>query len=315
MGDRSTLASDGVVLCAGGLRIAERSAAPESRADLSVAAVRAIARPQGPPFESRLSDGFVWRRHWADGGRLVVEIVDIAVVEVDDATATITVDRVLDPEMEQHLIFDHVLPLVLARSGAIVLHGAVISRGGRGIALMGKTGAGKSTLTAYAWQQGWTIGGDDGAVLHPDGPLVEPTYSTVRLTEAAARLIGVDPSSCSPIVGKLRLPASSDGDFDGAPVELIAIVAVEPAGEGGAAAFERLDAIDAHARLFAGCFHADFSGEARLPALMTGLASVVEEALVGRLTVPRGLEGLAEAERSLTSIVAVGDVQPGRAPR
>ena len=45
----------------------------------------------------------------------------------------------------------------------MVLHGAVVSRDGAGAVLIGATGAGKSTLTAYAWQAGWTVGGDDGA--------------------------------------------------------------------------------------------------------------------------------------------------------
>jgi hypothetical protein len=315
MADRSTLAPDGIVRCAGGLRIAERSAADTADADLAVGRVRPVRRPPGPAFESRLSDGSVWRRHWTDGDRLVVEIVDVADVEVDDATSTITVDRELDPEMEQHLIFDHVLPLLLARLGGIVLHGAVISREGRGIVLIGKTGAGKSTLTAFAWQQGWTVGGDDGAVLHPEEVAAEPTYSTVRLTTEAALLIGVEPSSCSPVVGKLRLQADTEFPFEAAPVPLVAVVAVEPGPAAGRAGFQRFGPIDAHARLFAGCFHADFSSDARLPALVTGLASVVERATVGRLSVPRGREGLADAERLLRSLLVPGGTRIEEVPR
>lgn len=295
------MALEDVVPCAGGLFVAQRGAEiPHRELALRVGGVTAVARPQGRPVEARRTDDVVWRRHWLGDDRLVVEFVDLAIVEVDRVSGTVVFDRHLDPDVEQHLLLDHVLPLVLAQRGALVVHGGLISLAGTGVVLMGASGAGKSTLTAFAWQHGWTVGGDDGVVLHPsDPPIAEPTYPTVRLTSASADLLGIDRSGVSYVAGKVRLPVNGSPSFRQDPVELRLIASLEPATGGEAPRFERLAGVDAHACLFGSAFHAELSRSRLLPAVVGGLASVVEATTVGRLTVPRGLDGLAAAERLL----------------
>jgi hypothetical protein len=300
---------DGIVACSGGLLVAQRGAPPGSREpSLRVGGVATVRPPDSPPVEVRRSDNHVWRRHWLDDDRLVIEFVDLALVEVDGAT--VVFDRDLPDEMEQHLLFDHVLPLVLARDGRLVLHGGVVSRGGRGAVLVGATGAGKSTLTAFAWQQGWTVGGDDGSVLFTtDPPTVEPTYATLRLTPTSADLLGIDPATSSAVVGKMRIAGHGRQAFHQRAVELRLIAIIEPVGD-AEASFEPLGAINAHARLFGSTFHADLSRTNLLPAMLDELATIVETTTVGRLTVPRGLAGLTSAEQLLRMLLD-GDGQCG----
>ena len=300
----ATVALGEIVVCSGGLLVAQRGAAlPAQGPVLRVGAVRAVFAPDSPPTEARRSDGVVWRRHWLQDDRLVIEFVNLATVEVDEASSTVVFDRLLPPEMEQHLLLDHVLPLTLARDGALVLHAGLISRDGKGVALVGASGAGKSTVTAFAWQKGWTVGGDDGVVLFPTvPPTVEPTYTTVRLTRESTALLGFAPEGTSPAVGKLRLTGNGRRAFRQDPVELSFIVIIDPAPAGAAAGFERLGAIDAHAQLFGSTFHADLSANRFLPAVVEGLASIVETTPVGRLSVPRGLDGLVAAERLLRTL-------------
>ncbi len=292
------MALEGVVRCAGGLRVAQRGAELPLRAPvLRVGSIAPVSPPESPPVEARRSDNVVWRRHWLEEDRLVIEFVNLVLVEVDEASGTVVFDRGLPDEMEQHLLFDHVLALVLARRGQLVLHGGVISRNGRGAVLIGTSGAGKSTLTAFAWQQGWTVGGDDGAVLFATNPpVVEPTYATVRLTPMSAHLLGMEPHPNSAVVGKFRIAGAGRRAFRQERVELHLIAMVEPASTRHVARFERLDAIEAHARLFGSTFHAELSGKRLLPAIVEDLASIVETTTVGRLTVPFGLDGLAAAE-------------------
>lgn len=299
---RSTPALEDVVLCANGLQVAQRQAGLPlpPPPGLHVGDIAPVSLPDSSPLTAQRSDGFVWRRHWSEADRLVIEFVDLAVVEVADSNGLVTFDRLLHAEMEQHLVFDHVLPLVLARRGALVIHGGVISRAGKGAVLVGATGAGKSTLTAFAWQQGWTVGGDDGAVMYPtDPPTVEPTYATVRLTPGSADLLGVDPTMSAPVIGKMRIVGEGAQAFSQAVVELRVIAIIEPADAGEEARFEHLDGIDAHARLFGSTFHADLSKDRLLPAVLDRLGWIVERSLVGRLTVPRGREGLLAGERLL----------------
>jgi hypothetical protein len=293
---------DRVVPCSGGLLVAPRGATGPAVPALRVGSVGTVRPPPSAPVEVRRNDDHVWRRHWLDGDRLVIDFVDVAFVEVD--RDTVTFDRSLAPEMEEHLLLDHVLPLVLARDGQLVVHGGVIGRGGQGAVLVGATGAGKSTLTAFAWQRGWTVGGDDGAVLFTtDPPTAEPTYATLRLTPATTDLLGIDPAVCSEVVGKVRVHGHGREAFHQGPVELRAIAIIEPVAA-GEARFEPLAGADAHARLFGSTFHAELSRNDRLPATLEGLAAIVETTTVGLLLVPRGLDGLASAELLLRALVA-----------
>ncbi|MDQ3569703.1 MAG: hypothetical protein M3396_03605 [Actinomycetota bacterium] len=264
---------------------------------LQVVGTDVVSPPDGLPVEARRSDNVVWRRHWLQEGRLVIEFVGLALVEVHETSGTVIFDRELPADMEEHLLFDHVLPLVLARRGRLVVHGGVISQKGKGAVLIGSSGAGKSTLTAFAWQRGWTVGGDDGAVLYATNPpMVEPTYATVRLSPVSADLLGIDPEATSAVVGKMRISGEGDGAFRQERVELRVIAMIEPVAAGEVARFERLDGVNAHARLFGSTFHAELSGVSLLPNTIEGLASIIESTIVGRLTVPRDLAGLAAAE-------------------
>lgn len=304
-----------VVACAGGLRVAQRGAAPPSGSDptstLRVGAVAPVASPDTRPMEARRSDGVVWRRHWPEPDRLVVEFVDLAMVEVREDQGLVVFDRVLAADTEQHLLLDHVLPLVLARRGHVVLHGGVISRAGKAAVLVGSPGAGKSTLTAFAWQEGWTVGGDDGAVLvATDPPAVEPTYATIRLTAHSAAMLGIDLADGSGVVGKTRITGHGARTFRQERVALRLVAVVEPAATDAGAQFVPLAGIDAHAQLFGSTFHADLTSRGgSLPTVVHDLATIVEAIVVGRLRVPRGRSGLAAAERLLRRL-ADGEAPP-----
>jgi hypothetical protein len=295
-----------LVRCSGGLLVAQRRAGemdlPASM--LRVAEITDVDLPETAPIEVRRGDGVVWRRHWAERERLVIEFVGLTRVAVDDARNTVTFDRELPDETEEHLLFDHVLPLVLAQRGGLVVHGGVVSRAGAGAVLVGNSGAGKSTLAAYCWQQGWTLGNDDGAVLFPtDPPTVEPTYATLRLTPAAVQMLELSRESTSSVVGKIRLTGAGSTAFRQKRIQLSVIAVIEPGPASGEARFIPSDGIAAHAELFGSTFHADLSRDRRLPAVVDALASIIETTVVGRLQVPRGLDGLASTETLLRDLL------------
>lgn len=297
--------SDDIVYCAGGLRVAQRGSPPPGRpGDLQVGPVGVLASPTREPIETRRSDNVIWRRHWSEPDRLLIDYVDLASVQVEDATGIVTFDQELPHEMEQHLVFDHVLPLVLARRGQLVLHAGVISLDEAGVVLVGASGAGKSTLTAFAWQHGWAVGGDDGAVVTPGLlPVVEATYATVRLTKEAAGLLGLDQTNAPPVVGKTRFAGDARRGLQAGVVPLVLIAVVEPVGENLEARFHPLSGAAAHARLFGSTFHSDLVIGRNLSVTVDALAQVIDVTTVGRLSVPRGRAGLAATERLLRSQV------------
>lgn len=269
--------------------------------DVRVHQVRPVAVPTTDPVEGLRADGTTWRRAWSLPDRLVLDFDGIAALEASD-DGTVTVDRPLTPEMEQHLLIDHILPLLLARRGALVVHGAVLELGGRAVVLIGASGTGKSTLSAHAWQQGWTLGGDDGAVLDvQEGAVsVTSTHSTLRLTPEAAALVGIPAEEGAAAVGKRRLRTMRSGlPHRHGPAALHLVAEVQPAPVGSVADFTPLTGVAAHAALFGCTFHADLARGQLLRSVVNSLGTVVEAVSVGRLSVPRGRAGLASAEAVL----------------
>lgn len=81
------------------------------------------------------------------------------------------------------LLLGSVLKLALRLQGKICLHGCVLAVGEQAIAILGDSGAGKSTTAAALAGQGYPILSDDVALLteFSDGFLVHPGYPRLRL--------------------------------------------------------------------------------------------------------------------------------------
>ena len=293
------------VRCGGGLTVFQRGSSrpPSHMSALEVGPVRVVTRPGFPPVEAHSADHVLWRRHWAEPDRLVIEFVDVADVEVD-RQGVVTFDRHLTSQTEQHLLLDHVLPLYLANRGALVVHGGVVGRRGRGVVIVGSSGAGKSTLTAYCWQNGWTIGGDDGAVLWAGPPAtVEPTYSTIRLLPDAVELLELNPAAATTVLHKYRVADDGTEGLAQRMFDLAAIVVIEPGVTSGEVRWEELRGIRAHAELFGSTFHSDFSRDRHLPEVVDAIAGIIDQVPVARVEVPRGLVGLQGVEQFLRELV------------
>lgn len=292
---------------AGGLVVAERGAAPAHGLAVRVGAVRPVARPADEPLVACNVDHELWRRTWVLPDRLVIEYLDVVLLEVTLADLTVTFDRTLAPDMEQHLLLDHVLPLLLTLRGQVVLHGAVVCLGGRAAVLVGPSGAGKSTLTAYAWQQGWTVGGDDGAVLHLGPPVAcEPTYPTIRLTVESTALLGVAPDVGGRVANKLRVTGRGERRFDPAIRPLALVAEIVPVPADAPAELVPLRGALTHATLFGYAFHLQLSEGPLLRRAVEVLAGVADVVPIARLRVPRGLSGLTAAEALLRNHLSRG---------
>lgn len=106
------------------------------------------------------------------------------------------------------------LGLLLHRRGTTCLHGSVVSVHGRTIALLGDSGAGKSTTAAALVAQGGTLISDDIAALRANGDriIVARGCTNVRLDpEASARIVRTgQPLATAPWVDKLLWDVSGD---------------------------------------------------------------------------------------------------------
>ena len=110
----------------------------------------------------------------------------------DDGGAVAIWPASSEPAYAAHLVLDMALPLALSRSGEIVLHGAAIEVGGRAVAVLGESGAGKSTV-ASAWAAaGGRFLADDWFVLEGTAPGfgVRPSHPSLRVAPGAAAPAG-----------------------------------------------------------------------------------------------------------------------------
>lgn len=268
---------------------------------LAVNGPASVVAPSNQPVESRRDDGTLWRRHWVDGERLVIDFVGAAMAEVVDGT--VWFDRALDEQMSEHLVLDHVLPLWLANEGRLVVHAALVARDDVGAALIGRSGAGKSTLTTFLGGNGWRVGGDDGIVISPGPPTTaEATYPSIRLTDQSVELL--DTRDATPIAGKSRLSLSAF-DVIANEVGLAVLVFVEPEA-GSVSSVSGLGSAATHAKLFGATFHADLDPDGNLAAVFDQLGTVVEGTTAVSLRVGRGVDGLESARFLLDGLVDEG---------
>jgi hypothetical protein len=92
-----------------------------------------------------------------------------------------------------HVLLGPVLGCVLRERGAVVLHGAVVRVNGRAVALLGASGAGKSTAALALVRQGASLLADDVTVLCHEGgrPRVQPGVPRIRLRPEPAVIDGL----------------------------------------------------------------------------------------------------------------------------
>jgi hypothetical protein len=73
---------------------------------------------------------------------------------------------------------------LLAKPAAGVLHAAALRHGGRRVLLIGRKGAGKTTLALRLVQAGYEFEGDEHAFIEPDGITARPRACRVKSTSA-----------------------------------------------------------------------------------------------------------------------------------
>ena len=202
------------------------------------------------------------------------------------------------------IYFNQILPLMMTRSGDLVLHASGVGIDGQAIGFIGATGRGKSTLAASLAKAGYPFLTDDGLILDPAGSgyAVRPRRPILRLrADSEAMLYGrtlageLDPDAL-----KERVPARPDLPFLEVPTPLAALYfLVEPRGVDGPQ-ITRMPAADTLAELIAHSFILDIGEKPRLRAHFNRLAQVANAVTCYALDFPRrydALSGVIEAIR------------------
>jgi hypothetical protein len=133
-----------------------------------------------------LPDGEAWLSFGRWEGDYLLRFSDMIdfLVAVDGRTIRCYPAPDIPPETVRHLLLDQVIPLTLSQQGKLVVHaGAVVLPEGA-VAFLGRTGFGKSTLTASFSHQGFPLLSDDCLLVEERrGQLVGiPSYPGLRLS-------------------------------------------------------------------------------------------------------------------------------------
>jgi len=102
------------------------------------------------------------------------------------------------PDADQRLIRLYIIGTVMAvllyQRGLLVLHASVINAAGRAVAILGHSGAGKSSTAAALHMRGHHIIADDvGAInLDKQTPIIFPGFPQIKISPEAATALGYD---------------------------------------------------------------------------------------------------------------------------
>ncbi len=236
-----------------------------------------------PPYDRWLSlDGEVTTQFYRDGGDYLLRFVERADYRVALRRLHVTCVPVpgVEDELLADLYFNQVVPLVMSSQGETVLHASAAAVNGRGIAFVGATGRGKSTLAASFAKAGHPFLTDDGLIVDQTaaGFSIRPRRPILRLrpdSEAAmADLPGA--ATCGDDLVKRRVAASAAIPFREQPVALEAIYVLGCSASPSLPVITRLVPAAALTAMMQHSFMLDVDDKERLHAHFCALANIAE---------------------------------------
>jgi hypothetical protein len=194
------------------------------------------------------------------------------------------------PETFRHLLLDQVMPLVLSHQGWCVLHAAAVAGATGGVAFLGSSGRGKSTMAASLAVAGLAAITDDTLILTeaPNSVVTgHPAYESIRMwPEAARALFGPayrDQGRVSELNDKVRLGRSGGLNFvtSGSPLRVLYVLTPDDAVD--APVVEEIPPRDRVIEVVRHAFVLDWNAADRLRLAFDRLSRIVSRVPVRRL--------------------------------
>lgn len=211
------------------------------------------------------------------------------------------------PGLAPAVLRSKVLGLLLPHLGAsLLLHGNVVAHRGKTFAFCGPVGQGKSTLTAFLLNRGFSLLSDDIACIVRKGKelFCESGTPEIRLwPRSAARLMrgGLLGEPLWPHTKKKRfyLTPNTEWDFKREPASLRAVFLLSRKREGNSVRVEVLPAREALAGLLASAYCPVLKDPAVLRLQLEEAAKLIRTVPVKRLVYPSGFPYLSRVEQAL----------------
>jgi hypothetical protein len=261
----------------------------------------------GPPAFSvhmRHPDGEGEYALWPRGETLLLKIDPIAMFACRPGRLEYRRLSAVSEEALQWQTFGLVLSAWSEWAGRPVLHAAAVEVAGLAVGFLGRSGAGKSSLTLEFLTNGHRILGDDHLILQSmsDGLVALPAIPWLKLAPEVAQRSGLDPESLPRIHSgseKRRLDVR-EGEWPESPVRLGPIYVVERGDDVREVSIEAIAPAESLMELVRHSYvprtvaHSGLAG-ARLELL----AKAVQQGGVWRLRYPNGVEWLPRVREAV----------------
>lgn len=243
----------------------------------------------------------------------------VAVDVLIDSTSLIELPTSTDVPQStcDHFLTDQVLPRMLAHEGRLVLHAGAVRLGQGGIVLMGKSGGGKSTLTASFDRAGHALLGDDAIIVSwpTDSPCAQAVYPSLRLFPDSVDALYVDnviTTSVAHYTPKQRISVPVSGEDAGPILPIRAIFLIADPSEEMIIQSRRLSIAEACMAFIENSFALDPTDMQRSRNRLEAASALARHVPTFEISYPRDYARLPEVRMAILSHVP--DVDPSTPP-
>ncbi len=236
---------------------------------------------------------------WEDGSVIWIADRDMA-VRIDGSD--VVVGGTMNTRREEDRL-DDLLQFGVATAGAtpnrVMLHAAAIARGDDALLLVGGSGRGKSTLAGSALVGGWTLLGDDLAVIDASTLSVRAVRRAALIPHEVTEPHGLEGVQEDGKRGRVGLPLETLGVGSR---RLVGVISVEHGTDGAATRRDAHDLDVLHTALAVPPFRGVIRRHLAVGAALLSLPAVtLEHAQDPSLRVPRAIELLDDAWELVTA--------------
>lgn len=284
------------------------------------------AQPEGRALlEDRFENGDIWFASWKSGDSYIARFPELCSFRIQPLQMQIECSP--QPGVTEstiaHLILDHAIPRLLSlKPGHLVLHASAVEMESQAIAILGKSGEGKSTLAAWLASQGFPLLTDDCLVLRQEELtrqwLAQPSYQSVRLWPDSIDALRIDESSLREFAGyssKRRTGREVDFQFASGGSPLSACFVLPGTSDSGRTTSGPLDirplsVNEGFLAMVQAVFRLDAENEQLHRREFEALTSLTATVRFWQLSYERKYDSLPEIQRAIIQTVQAGCDSP-----
>lgn len=210
------------------------------------------------------------------------------------------------PDTIRHLFLDQVVPVLLSAWGKLVLHASGVASPEGVLGFIGAAGAGKSTMAATFWAEGFPVVTDDCLIVEPahSGFAVRPNYPGLRLWPETVDAVLGGHLRTSEVAHYTRKKRVAVGEIQSEMLPLRRLYLLAECESSPAISIETLPPAEAFIELIKYTFRLDITDRKRLAEEFGPFSKLVASGRVKRLRYPRDVSVLPEVKAQILADAA-----------